>query len=83
VIFCKRPYIIDTKDPPRQFARGGAKPGQDGQENRVRTIKILFFLAIFGAAGLAGYAYFGDMSPDVRLNTVPVPLPSATARDGS
>lgn len=49
----------------------------------MRTIKIMFFLAIFGAAGLAGYAYFGDMSPDVRLNTVPVPLPSATARDGS
>lgn len=32
----------------------------------MKTIKILAFLALVAVGGLAGYAYFGDMSPDRR-----------------
>jgi hypothetical protein len=30
----------------------------------MRTIKILLFLGLAAFAGVAGYAYLGDMSPD-------------------
>jgi hypothetical protein len=49
----------------------------------VRTIKILFLIIILGMAGLAGFAYLGDMSPQVQENTVPVAVPTASARDGN
>lgn len=48
----------------------------------MRLIKILFFLVIVGAAGLVGYAYFGDMSPNVQDQSIPVPVPPAAGRDG-
>lgn len=28
-----------------------------------RLIRIVFYLAVLGTAGLAGYAYLGDLSP--------------------
>ncbi len=30
----------------------------------LRILKILFTLAVLGFAGLAGYAYLGDMTPE-------------------
>ena len=39
-----------------------------------RIIKLLFFLSVLGLAGLAGYAYLGDMSPVQRPAEVPVTL---------
>lgn len=38
-----------------------------------RILRWLFYLAVLGAIALAGYAYFGDLSPDrgeVRLPVV-------------
>lgn len=40
----------------------------------VRLLKALIFLAIVGLIGLTGYAYLGDLSPDVQDVTLPVTL---------
>lgn len=39
-----------------------------------RIVKLVFFLVVLGLAGLAGYAYLGDMSPVLRPVEVPVTL---------
>lgn len=31
-----------------------------------RLIKLLFFLLVICFLGLVGYAYFGEMSPDIQ-----------------
>ncbi len=40
----------------------------------MRLFKILLFLAVAGFAGLAGYAYLGDLRPDRATVTQPVDL---------
>lgn len=40
----------------------------------VRILKILFVLALLGFAGLTGYAYLGDMTPDRVEKSEPVEL---------
>ncbi|MEL7114194.1 MAG: hypothetical protein AAGP08_01155 [Pseudomonadota bacterium] len=35
-------------------------------------LKFLVFIVILGGIGVAGYAYFGDLSPEVRRVTEPV-----------
>lgn len=40
----------------------------------MRLIKALFALAILGFAGLAGYAYLGDMTPEQTEIRQPVVL---------
>ena len=39
-----------------------------------RIFKLLFILLLFAAAGLVGFAYFGDLSPEQTLVTEPVTL---------
>lgn len=39
-----------------------------------RLVKLLFFLAILGFIVLVGYAYIGDLSPDIQDRTQPVSL---------
>ncbi|MDT0683950.1 hypothetical protein RM543_14765 [Roseicyclus sp. F158] len=39
-----------------------------------RLIKLLFFLAVIGAIGLVGFAYFGDLTPQQQDVTEPVTL---------
>lgn len=39
-----------------------------------RLFKLLLFLAIAGFIGLAGFAYFGDLSPERTETRVPVTL---------
>ncbi len=54
------------------------RPGQPaelkGKAGMVRLIKAVFVLSILGFAGLTGYAYLVDMSPESRQITVPVTL---------
>ena len=40
----------------------------------MRLLKILIFLFVLGFAGLAGYAYFGDMDPERTEARIPVRL---------
>ncbi len=39
-----------------------------------RIIKVLLALVVLGLAGLAGYAYLGDMTPDQGPVSQPVTL---------
>lgn len=39
-----------------------------------RIFKAFFFLALIAFAGLAGFAYLGDLSPDQAEVKVPVTL---------
>lgn len=40
----------------------------------VTTLKILAVLVVLGGIGLTGYAYLGDLTPDVTDVTAPVTL---------
>ncbi|WP_413873497.1 hypothetical protein [Albidovulum sp.] len=40
----------------------------------MRILKLLFLLAVLGFAGLAGYAYLGDMAPEQSEVRTPVQL---------
>ena len=39
-----------------------------------RLLKVIIFLLILGFGGLVGYAYIGDLSPDVIEVNQPVTL---------
>lgn len=39
-----------------------------------RILKLIFLLAVLGLAGLSGYAYLGDMSPERSEVRTPVQL---------
>jgi len=39
-----------------------------------KLLKLVFFLAVIGFAGLAGYAWFGDLSPASEDNSLTVTL---------
>lgn len=39
-----------------------------------RLVKLLFFLVILGLIALVGYAYLGDLSPDIQDRNQPVTL---------
>lgn len=39
-----------------------------------KLIKLLLFLAVVGFAGLVGYAYLGDLTPDRNEERIPVTL---------
>lgn len=40
----------------------------------LRILKVIFLLAVMGFAGLAGYAYLGDMAPERGEVRTPVEL---------
>ena len=40
----------------------------------LRLIKFLLFLAVIGSIAVTGYAYLGNMSPEVETKSVPVAL---------
>jgi len=40
----------------------------------LRILKMLFLLAVLGFAGLSGYAYLGDMTPERSEVRTPVQL---------
>ncbi len=40
----------------------------------MRIFKFLFLLVVLAAAGLVGFAYFGDLSPEQTRVTEPVSL---------
>ncbi len=39
-----------------------------------KLLKLIFFLAILGGIGVAGFAYFGDLSPATQEESVTVTL---------
>lgn len=39
-----------------------------------RLFKLVLYLALFAFAGIAGYAYLGDLAPTVETETIPVTL---------
>lgn len=41
----------------------------------MRLIKALLVLAVLGFAAIAGFAYFGEFTPDADTHTAPVALP--------
>jgi hypothetical protein len=43
----------------------------------LRFLKILFFLAVLGAIGLVGFAYFGDLTPNLTETRIPVSVDGA------
>ena len=48
----------------------------------MRLLKLIVALAILAFAGLAGYAYLGDMTPQRQQMRVPVTLSGGTATAG-
>ncbi len=40
----------------------------------LRVLKVIFILAVVGFAGIAGYAYLGDMTPERSEVRTPVEL---------
>ena len=44
----------------------------------MRLLKLIVALILLGVAGLAGYAYFGDMEPRRAETRTPIAGPSAT-----
>ena len=40
----------------------------------MRLLRVIIFLLLAGFAGLAGYAYFGDMAADPQPMRVPVQI---------
>lgn len=40
----------------------------------MRLIRILLALVVLGGAGLVGYAYFGDLTPERVTTRVPLEL---------
>ena len=54
----------------------------------MRLLRVVAVLALLAVAGLAAYAYFGDMTPERREMRVPVsltggPVPDAPAPAGA
>lgn len=47
----------------------------------MRLIKAILILVLLGVAGLIGYAYLGDMTPEERGMSAPVTLPGAENAD--
>lgn len=41
----------------------------------IRLLKLLVVLAVLGFIGLTGFAYLGDLSPEVEQVTAPISLP--------
>lgn len=41
----------------------------------LRLLKFILVLAVLGFLGLTGFAYLGDLTPDVEQVTAPVTLP--------
>lgn len=39
-----------------------------------RLVKTVLFLGVLGAIGLAGYAYFADLSPETHKTSLTVTL---------
>ncbi len=37
-------------------------------------LKLLFFLVVVGFVGLTGYAFLGDMSPQVQTSSTPLTI---------
>ncbi len=56
----------------------GARAEQRAEQRAERMIgklfKLVFLLAVLGLAGLAAYAWLGDLSPQMRENTLTVTL---------
>lgn len=40
----------------------------------MRTFKILSFLLLLAGAGIVGFAYFGDLTPQQTEMQIPVPV---------
>ena len=40
----------------------------------IRLLKLLFFLLLLGFVGLVGFAYLGDLSPEIETVKEPVTL---------
>lgn len=69
VIFPELPYTV-TGVP--ALRRGETRT--NGQDERMRLVMVLAFLAVAAVAGLTGYAYLGDMEPVQRETRSPVTL---------
>lgn len=52
----------------------GDNEQEHGQDDMFRILKLIFLLAVLGLAGLSGYAYLGDMSPERSEVRTPVHL---------
>lgn len=69
------PYIFQISR--RQTGRRPAgRQNQASKGERMRAMKLLAVLVLAIAAGLAGYAYFGDMEPARSEVRTPLPLES-------
>lgn len=70
------PYIIDANSARVQAFRPVARQetGRFGKEPMGRIVKLLLLLAALAFAGLVGFAYLGDLSPDPQPVTKPVTL---------
>lgn len=57
-------------------AKTGGAPGNDKkrQDKMLRIFKFLILIALIAFAGLVGYAYLGDLTPERGDVTVPVEL---------
>lgn len=74
MIFCKRPYIF-CETPVRATPRG--KDKIKGKGKTMRAFKVILLLVVLGFAGLVGYAYLGDLTPEPSPQSHTVTAPGA------
>jgi hypothetical protein len=53
-------------------------PGNRAKGQSMRAFKLILVLVILGFAGLAGFAYLGDLTPPVGSVSQPLGIPAAT-----
>jgi hypothetical protein len=78
VILKRKPYIkkqgAARADTRAAWNRDEAVENERGKRDMGRLLKLLLFLLVLGFAGLVGYAYLGDISPEQTDVSDPVDL---------
>lgn len=84
MIFGKRPYIfaVPVRDPWCIDGTGRTDKTKDpvhrAKGQSMRAFKLILVLVILGFAGLAGFAYLGDLTPPVGSVSQGLDLPEGT-----
>lgn len=72
VILSRFPYRMLQQRSKRGHSADRKQATGTGNQKKVRTFKILSFLLLLAGAGLVGFAYFGDLTPQQTEMRIPV-----------